>query len=76
MRRATEERDWDAVRASKEAYWRSLTPAERLRLCDDLRRHALHLHPDWPTEAQRAADVEAHVRLLERFEHASAARKR
>ena len=76
MKQPEGERDWSAVRASKEAYWRTLTPAERLRLSDDLRRHAMLLHPDWPTAEQRAADYEAHVRLSERLEHAASARKR
>lgn len=70
------ERDWAAVRASKEAYWRTLDPRARLRLADELRRHALLLHPDWPTAEQRAADYEAHVRLSERLEHAASPRKR
>lgn len=70
------ERDWGLVRRAKEAYWRSLGPAERLRLCDELRRHALLLHPDWPTEAERTADYEAHVRFCERLEHAASTRKR
>jgi hypothetical protein len=69
-------RDWAPVRASKEAYWRSLDPATRLHLADELRRHALLLHPDWPTEAQRAADYEAHVRLSERLERAATSCKR
>ncbi len=69
-------RDWGAVRASKEAYWRTLEPLDRLRLADELRQHALLLHPDWPTAEQRAADHEAHVRLSERLEHAASARKR
>jgi hypothetical protein len=69
-------RDWALVRASKEAYWRSLDPATRLRLSDELRRHALLLHPDWPTPEQRAADYEAHVRLSERLEQAASPGKR
>jgi len=76
MKEPEGERDWATVRASKEAYWRTLGAAERLRLADELRRHALLLHPDWPTEEQRAADYEAHVRLSERLEHASSPRKR
>jgi hypothetical protein len=63
------------VRASKDAYWRTLDPQTRLRLSDELRRHALALHPDWPTAEQRAEDYQAHVRLSERFERA-ASRKR
>jgi hypothetical protein len=69
-------RDYDYARASKIAYWRGLTPAERVRLADEARRHALLLHPDWPTDEQRAYDVESHIRLSERFERAVAASKR
>jgi hypothetical protein len=69
-------RDWAAVRAAKERYWRALEPAERLRLADELRRQALAIHPDWPTAEQRSADERAHVRLLERFERAASACKR
>ncbi len=69
-------RDYDHARASKVAYWRSLTPAERIRLGDELRRHALSLHPDWPTDEQRAFDLECHIRLSERLERAAAAGKR
>ena len=68
--------DWTAARASKEAYWRTLDPLTRLWLSDELRRHALLLHPDWPTAEQRATDYEAHVRLSERLEHAASSRKR
>jgi hypothetical protein len=69
-------RDYEYARASKIAYWRALTAAERLRLADELRRHALALHPDWPTDEQRASDLEHHIRLSERFERAAEARKR
>jgi len=76
MKTVEAKRDWAFVRASKEAYWRSLAPLERLQLADELRRHALLLHPDWPTREQRTADYEAHVQLSERLEHASSSRKR
>jgi len=69
-------RDYEYARESKVAYWRGLTPAERIRLADELRRHALLLHPDWPTDEQRARDVECHIRLSERFERAASAGKR
>ena len=75
LRRAPEP-GWAATRASKEEYWRKLTPAQRLLLSDELRRHALALHPDWPTDAQRASDFAAHVRLAERMNRAAASRKR
>ena len=69
-------RDYSLARASKVAYWRSLTPAERLRLCDELRLQAILLHPEWPTAEHRAVDLEGHMRLSERLERASAACKR
>ncbi|MCK6532483.1 MAG: hypothetical protein L6Q84_05865 [Polyangiaceae bacterium] len=69
-------RDYDHARASKLAYWRGLTPAERIRLADELRRHALLLHPDWPTQEQRALDIECHIQFSERLERAAATRKR
>jgi hypothetical protein len=62
-------RDWEAVRAAKDRYWaeriRRLGPAEGLRIADELRRHVVALHPDWPTPADRSADLAAHVRLAE-----------
>lgn len=73
MKQRDSARDWTAARASKEAYWRTLAPAERLRLADELRQHALLLHPDWPTSEQRAADYEAHVRFSKRLEDAASA---
>ena len=76
MKQPVEARDWAAARASKEAYWRTLDPLTRLWLSDELRRHALRLHPDWPTAEQRTADYEAHVRLSERLDHAASSRKR
>lgn len=69
-------RDYKHARASKVAYWADLTPAERIRLADELRRHALLLHPEWPTDEQRALDVESHIQVAERLERAAAARKR
>jgi hypothetical protein len=71
-----ERRDYAHARASKIAYWRSLTPADRLRLADELRRQVLLLHPDWPTAAQRESDISAHIRLSERLERAATTRKR
>jgi len=76
MKESEEPRDWAAVRASKEAYWRTLDPLTRLSLSDELRRQALLLHPDGPTEEQRAADHDAHVRLSEGLERAASSRKR
>ncbi len=76
MGRDERRRQHRVARESKEAYWRSLDPATRIRLADELRRCALALHPDWPTPEQRAADYRAHVAFLERLDHASSARQR
>ena len=62
-------RDWDAVRLAKDRYWaeriRRLGAAEGLRVGDELRRQAQALHPDWPSQADREADLDHHVRLAE-----------
>jgi hypothetical protein len=67
--RAFMDRDWEAMRAAKDRYWaeriRALGPAEGLRIADALRRHVLALHPDWPTPADRSADLAAHERLAD-----------
>ena len=65
------QRDWDSVRAAKERYWaeriRKLGPAEGFRIGDELRRQKLALDPDWPSPAEREADLAHHVRLAELF---------
>jgi hypothetical protein len=62
-------RDWAAIDDQKAAYWadhkRTMSPAEILRLGDDLRRHALAVRPDWPSDADRAADRATHGRVTE-----------
>jgi hypothetical protein len=61
--RAFASRDWNAIAESKAQYWRSLTPAESIRLADQLRRQVLSMHPDWPSESERQEDFESHVRV-------------
>jgi len=60
-------RDWAAIEDEKTAYWidrkRRMSPAEVLSLGDDLRRHASAIRPDWPGEADRAADHATHERV-------------
>jgi hypothetical protein len=73
-------RDWQAARASKDAYWAErvarLGPLEAFRIADDLRRQVLQRHPSWPSPSERAADLEAHVRLAGLLRRARAARRR
>jgi predicted subunit of tRNA(5-methylaminomethyl-2-thiouridylate) methyltransferase len=51
------------------AYWRQrkrrLGLGEGNRIAEELRRHVLELRPDWPSEQERRADFEAHLRLSE-----------
>jgi hypothetical protein len=60
-------RDWAAIDDQKAAYWvdrkRSLSPAEVLRIGDELRRQASVVRPDYPGEADRAADHATHERV-------------
>lgn len=62
-------RDWAAIEHDKARYWaerkREMSPAEALRVGDDLRRHAKMIQPDWPSERERLADRESHSRVAE-----------
>ena len=62
-------RDWDAARLAKDRYWADrihrLGAAEGLRVGDELRRQVLTLHPWWPSQADREADLAHHVKLAE-----------
>ena len=55
------------VAESKTRYWlerkRTLSAAELLAIGDQLRRHALAVRPDRPTEAERSADLATHERV-------------
>lgn len=65
------DRDWAAARDAKDAYWAEVTrlrgPLEALRVADELRRQVQQLRPDWPSAEDRAADLDAHLRLSERL---------
>lgn len=62
-------RDWSQVAAAKAGFWRDqkreLSALEMLALGDELRLHAQRVRPDWPTEADRAADLAVHHRVAE-----------
>lgn len=72
-------RDWAAVREAKAAYWARLVaehgPLPALRAAEELRIQTLQMHPDWPTSADRDADLEAHQRLCDRLERGSGPRR-
>jgi hypothetical protein len=61
-------RDWASVAAAKTERWlarkKSATGAlEGLRIGAELRAHARLIHPNWPSDESRAADLENHQRL-------------
>lgn len=73
--RAFVHRDWEAVAASKLAYW-----AGRFRddgwlpawnAADALLRDVRRACPGYPTEAERALDFAAHVTLRDRLDRAA-----
>lgn len=76
MRRA-----YDVVEESKRDHWarrfRQRGAAATWGVGQALRQHAKQVRPDWPTQADRADDLEHHVeltRLLDRAAHAFARR--
>lgn len=60
-------RDWAAVADDKARYWAerkaTLSLLDLLRISADMREHARAVRPDWPTEADRAADAAVHQRV-------------
>jgi hypothetical protein len=62
-------RNRSLVAEAKTAFWigctNSLSPAAVLALGDEVRRHASGIHPDWPDEPERAADLAVHRRVTE-----------
>jgi len=61
------DRDWQAVRESKDRYWGDriarLGAGEALRVAEELRRQARLCDPTWPDAALRDEDLGAHIRL-------------
>ena len=78
--RAYVRRDWRLLAEVKHEFWtnrrRRMHPVEALRIADDLRAQARAVHPDWPTPADRAADLASHVRLTEILRRAAPAANR
>jgi hypothetical protein len=62
-------RDWAAVEDAKARFWAerksSMSAADALAVGDGLRRHAQAVKPDWPSPADRAADLAVHSRVSE-----------
>lgn len=60
-------RDWAHITAEKDRRWATAkrAPADDLRAADQLRRHVLSIRADWPSADDRAADLQAHIRVSE-----------
>ncbi len=62
-------RDWSMVADAKTRHWidrkRDRSAADLLAVGDQLRRYACAVRPDWPTDAERAADLAVHARVTE-----------
>ena len=72
-------RDWGLLERSKEMFWdeqqRLLGAEEMLRIGSELWAWAKTLHPGWPTDTDREADLRAHTRLADLLRRADAARR-
>lgn len=74
-------RDWDEMEAGKREHWAAVLRDDGaealLRASQLLREHARRISPNWPTERDRADDLDHHVRmrqLLDRAAHACSGR--
>jgi hypothetical protein len=61
------DRDWAGIERAKRTHWsarrRAGGLAEATRVMSGLRAHASRLRPDYPTPADREADLETHRRV-------------
>jgi len=73
------DRDWAAVRASKDRYWGDriarLGPLEGWRIAEELRQQALRQDPAWPGADRRREDVRFHVHLAQLLHRAGSTRR-
>jgi hypothetical protein len=60
---AFRDRDWSAFERAPV----TRDPQSCIRLAGSLHAQVRHACPDWPTDDERAADLDAHVRLSETF---------
>jgi len=73
------QRDWSALAELKADYWVSMKAregaGEGLLIADELRRHALRQHPDWPSAGDRREDLETHIRVSAALRSVQAVRR-
>jgi hypothetical protein len=60
-------RDWHVLADLKSAHWarrkRNLGPTAGVTAGEELRLYYSSLHPAWPTQEDRRADLETHARV-------------
>ena len=73
-------RDWNQMAELKTRHWREMRAREgaigMLRASEAASRTIRLLRPDWPSEQDRAADYEEHLRLCRILEEADRGRRR
>lgn len=69
--RAYARRDWAATERATRRARAQLPVADKVRLSIELYEGARATRPDWPTDADRRADLEAHLRLKKRLQRAA-----
>ncbi len=71
-------RPWEVLGEADAAYWlerkRRLGPAEGIRMAAELRALVIAQRPDWPSPAERQADLELHARVSECLRRVPASR--
>jgi hypothetical protein len=73
--RAYRDRAWALAREAKKQYWaedaRTGGPEAGLRVSEGLWLHARTVDPSWPSDVERDADLEHHLRLAARIARVS-----
>jgi hypothetical protein len=73
-------RDWRAIAMLKQKRWAQqkskMTPADALRLGDELRHHVQAIHHDWPDGLDRREDLASHARVSEMLSRVKASNGR
>ncbi len=71
-------RPWEATGEADAEYWlarkKRLGPAEGLRMAAELRALVAVERPDWPSSAERQADLDVHTRVSEALRRVQPAR--
>ena len=62
-------RDWSRLAAAKDRAWlrakQAMSTSDAIRTADELRKFAIVARAGWPDPADRADDVQTHVRVSE-----------